>query len=635
MAKSLPGNSMKDVTVNSCTTYLIAAVALALCVGGNESAQATTGVGPYEVPQVVDINPDPNIVETYLVADEANVDIGNGVQANNVLTFKSCAKFRQCNDVVGTIPGPEFRLKVGDTVIVHFKNKLRREVTGIHWHGVELNNASDGTPLTQEQVKRGDTFDYKFTVTRPGIFWYHPHHHSSTNQVFQGLYGSLIVEDPLEEGLRQNGTLPSKDQTKTLMLSDITVCKAPGTNDAATYDTSVLPHVSGMWSGTWAGKTPKILCEEFPVDEEGNLRSAFKTGEVPNIMTGPPVGEGQTVLTNGVNVGGRSLAINPLTGQWTVGALDNGASTLAVQAGQGLRLQVINSSATRYIRLHLTDGNGNQVDLVRIGGQGGLIDRARLEGDTSSSAFKFNYNQGQILIPPGSREDMVAVIPPGLAEGHVLTLWTEDFQRAGGLNSFAWIPTVPVMHLKVAGQGGTYTIVNDTPLRPAGDLVKELLPLEGNLLAQGMGSPITFTNVGAQLGVNGIQGDHDHSTLPASARFAQIGDTLELTVTNETGAHHPFHLHGFSIQPVSLSRGPAVYTYPYHEFVDEVDIPSRHTLTFRVRLDDRPNFYDAKGKLLGSPTPAGGGLGRWLFHCHILFHATLGMISELDVVAAP
>ena len=629
MATDVASSFTKDVMGSHWATCLAGVLGLMLCVSSNESAQATTGVGPYEVPQVVDINDDPNIVETYLVADEADVDIGNGVQARKVLTFKSCAKFHLCDDVVGTIPGPEFRLKVGDTVIVHFKNKLKKEVTGIHWHGVELNNASDGTPLTQEQVKQGDKFDYKFTVTRPGIFWYHPHHHSSTNQVFQGLYGSLIVTETLDTNL-QGTVLPSAAQTKTIVLSDITVCKAPGTNDTATYDTSALSHVSGSWAGTWAGKTPKVLCEEFPVDEEGNLRSAFKAGQVPNIMTGPPVGEGQTVLTNGVNVGARAgTPENP-------GDLATGARTLDVTAGQGLRWQVINSSATRYMRLHLTgsvNGIVKQIDLVRIGGQGGLIDQARLEGDIAGPGFKFNYKQGQILIPPGSRADVVAAIP-GDASG-VLTLWTEDFQRAGGLNSFAWITTVPVMHLNVSGSGGTYTIANGTPLRPSTDLVKELLPLQGSLLAQGMGSPITFTNSGGQLGVNGIVGDHDHSTSPASARFAQIGDTLELTVTNETGAHHPFHLHGFSIQPVSLSNGTAVYSYPYHEFVDEVDIPSKHTLTFRVRLDDRPNFYDAKGKVMARATPTGGGLGRWLFHCHILFHATLGMISELDVVASP
>ena len=32
-------------------------------------------------------------------------------------------------------------------------------------------------------------------------------------------------------------------------------------------------------------------------------------------------------------------------------------------------------------------------------------------------------------------------------------------------------------------------------------------------------------------------------------------------------------------------------------------------------------------------TTAGGGLGRWVMHCHIFFHAVSGMISELVVVA--
>jgi len=628
MTQVVSGNSAKNVMRGSAKACLVAAAALALCLSGNESAQATTGVGPYEVLPVVDINPDPNIVETYLEASEATVDIGNGVQAKNVLTFKSCANFDLCEGVVGTIPGPEFRLKVGDTVIVHFKNKLKKEVTGIHWHGVELNNASDGTPLTQEQVKPGHKFDYKFTVTRPGIFWYHPHHHSSTNQVFQGLYGSLIVTEVLDANLQGN-VLPSAAHTKTLVLSDITVCKAPGSNDAATYDTSTLPHVSGSWLGTVQGKTPNILCEVHPVDEEGNLRSPFSAGEVPNIMTGPPVGEGQTVLTNGVNVGAR--AGTPAA----PGTLAPNASTLNVQAGQGIRLQIINSAATRYMRLRLTDGGGSQVNLVRIGGQGGLLDYPRLEGG------QFNYDSGEILIPPGSREDVVAAIPSGLSDGHVLTLWTLDYHRTGGFNNYAWIPSVPVMHLEVNGTAPSYTIGLDTALRLGNEV--EVLALDGHALINPPdGLPgidpsehpiITFTNSGGQLGINDIQGEHDHSTRPDSARYARVGDTLELQVTNETGrAHHPFHLHGFSIQPVSLSKGPAVYNYSYHEFVDEIDIPAGYTLTFRVRLADRPNFYDDKGKVLEVATPNGGALGRWLFHCHILFHATLGMISELDVV---
>jgi FtsP/CotA-like multicopper oxidase with cupredoxin domain len=107
----------------------------------------------------------------------------------------------------GTVPGPEIRLKVGDTVIVHFENHIGHP-TGIHWHGIELNNASDGTPLTQNQVPPGGKFLYKFKVTRPGIYWYHPHHHSSTNQVFKGLYGAIIIRAPTRQRSRPRAPCP-------------------------------------------------------------------------------------------------------------------------------------------------------------------------------------------------------------------------------------------------------------------------------------------------------------------------------------------------------------------------------------------------------------------------------------------
>ena len=65
MAQVLPGNSAKVVNVNSWKTYLVGVLGLMLCVSGNELAQATTGVGPYTVPQVSTINTDPsNGIET-------------------------------------------------------------------------------------------------------------------------------------------------------------------------------------------------------------------------------------------------------------------------------------------------------------------------------------------------------------------------------------------------------------------------------------------------------------------------------------------------------------------------------------------------------------------------------------------
>ena len=193
---------------------------------------ATSGGSPYEVPQVVDTNPDPNIVETDITAMGAMVDLGTGAMAS-ALTFN------------GQLPGPEFRLKVGDKVIVHFVNNAGHP-TGIHWHGIELHNASDGTPLTQDLVPaNGGTFLYEFTVTRPGIYWYHPHHHSSTNQVFKGMYGSIIVTDPNEAQLQTDGILPPQNQTLTMVLSDATICKAPGSNDMETYNVATQPWLDG------------------------------------------------------------------------------------------------------------------------------------------------------------------------------------------------------------------------------------------------------------------------------------------------------------------------------------------------------------------------------------------------------
>ena len=550
----------------------------------------------------------------------------------------------------GSIPGATFELNVGDTVIVHFQNHLSVG-TGIHWHGIELPNESDGTPFTQNPVPPGGSFLYYFKVTRPGIFWYHPHHDpsddSNTNQVFSGLYGEIIVRDPNEAALQASGTLPPADQTKPLVLSDTTVCKAPGTNDAVTYPNpggNTLPWVGNPGGGTTpalpvqANPTPKMLCETpTAVDGAGNLRpSSYGAGDIPSIQqnVGGRENEGQTVLTNGKNVGGRAGSPG------APGALAPGASTLNVRPGQGLRLELVNTSAIRYYRLHLTDTAGANVPLIRVGGEGGLLDNAVEEGGTQGT-WVTGYDPGEIVLPPGSRADVVAAIP-GSATG-VMTMWTEDYQRTG--LGFSDIPTVPVMHLSVTGTpvSPAYAISPGSPLRAAiGHPVPVLGPATGTLLNPATFSPpklgsgaqnVKFTQGPAPgtIGVDGVTASHDipnYETAPhlLSTRYAKPGDTLELSVTNTTQAHHPFHMHGFSIQPLSLSNGTTqTFTWPYAEFRDNVDIPAGFTLTFRVRIDPRPQ---ADGV-----TP-GGELGRWLFHCHIFFHATLGMLSEL-VVTAP
>ena len=55
-------------------------LALLLVVRAGDYALATSGDSPYDGPVRRRHEPDPNIVETTIVADEADVDIGNGVR---------------------------------------------------------------------------------------------------------------------------------------------------------------------------------------------------------------------------------------------------------------------------------------------------------------------------------------------------------------------------------------------------------------------------------------------------------------------------------------------------------------------------------------------------------------------------
>lgn len=134
--------------------------------------------------QPVDINPAPDILEFNLEAKISDIEIEAGF-TTPVWTYG------------GTLPGPMIKARIGDTVIVHFKNSLP-EATSIHWHGIRVPNSMDGVPgMTQDPIPPGGEFRYEFVVSDAGTYWYHPHV-NSTNQVGWGLYGAFVVEDPAD-----------------------------------------------------------------------------------------------------------------------------------------------------------------------------------------------------------------------------------------------------------------------------------------------------------------------------------------------------------------------------------------------------------------------------------------------------
>ena len=122
----------------------------------------------------------------------------DGQNATNLLGFN------------GSSPGPEIRIRQGQPVSLRFENRTESE-SAIHWHGIRLQNAMDGVPgLTQPVVAPGEDFDYSFTPPDAGTYWYHSHHRS-WEQVAQGLYGPLIVEETVP---------PLVDEDITVVVDD-------------------------------------------------------------------------------------------------------------------------------------------------------------------------------------------------------------------------------------------------------------------------------------------------------------------------------------------------------------------------------------------------------------------------------
>ena len=124
-------------------------------------------------------------------------------------------------DTLRTLPGsylgPVIRLRRGQKVRVRFDNQLAEDSI-VHWHGLDVPQESDGHPRLA--IGHGHEYVYDFEVTnRAGTYWYHPHPHMRTGaQVYQGLAGLIIVDDPEETRLG----LPTGDAAHLCVIQDRT-----------------------------------------------------------------------------------------------------------------------------------------------------------------------------------------------------------------------------------------------------------------------------------------------------------------------------------------------------------------------------------------------------------------------------
>ena len=345
-----------DSTTSTTTHYLL-----------SPSGQALPSALSRPVVPVVDTNALPDVFEADLIADEQDVLIDGTVV--HTIIYKDANSPDHYLGTPNGFPVPQMEVNVGDEVIVTLTNNIEPSCaaiacdTSIHWHGVEADNDSDGTGVTQNRVALGESYTYRFRAPRPGVFWFHPHMKPGP-QTFAGTYGTFIVKDPNEEALQTAGTIPPAANTHTLVLSDI---EFDADGDVGYLDAAgnAIP---------WA--TLHMQC------------AAGTQASCQRMI------DGATVLVNGNGV-----------------TPDSGVPTITAKSGSGIRLRLLNVATHRYFRLSVQN-NGADNNLYRIGGEGGFLDFRAPRGRYPREPWDTKINKGEIVLSTAEREDVV-IVPSG------------------------------------------------------------------------------------------------------------------------------------------------------------------------------------------------------------------------------
>ena len=243
--------------------------------------------------------------------------------------------------------------------------------------------------------------------------------------------------------------------------------------------------------------------------------------------------------------------------------------TLTIAAGQIERWRVINAASARYVRLSI-----GGAPFRIIGSDGGLLEAPVTVRDA--------------LLAPGDRVDL-AVGP--FVEGEELAIdslryWRTTIKRRKD-ERFA---VLRVGHAESS----------------AAVLPERLRVIEPLALASA--TPNRTVNFGIKYSLRRgmdfvVNGEMHQVDEPVKVGELQVWD-----VVNSTLMDHPFHLHGFFFQVLSVNGKPPAW----RSWEDVANLPPKSTTRIAWMPDDRP--------------------GSWMYHCHILEHHAAGMMAHFDVV---
>lgn len=122
--------------------------------------------------------PKGRVITLNVVAEDRDVPVAPGVTMH-AWTYN------------GTVPGPTWHVRVGDTVRLHFTNR------GTVPHSVDFHAARTDWKTSFRTIAPGKSLTFQFQPRYPGAFLYHCGTAPVLLHIGSGMYGALVV-DPIE-----------------------------------------------------------------------------------------------------------------------------------------------------------------------------------------------------------------------------------------------------------------------------------------------------------------------------------------------------------------------------------------------------------------------------------------------------
>jgi CopA family copper-resistance protein len=537
--------------------------------------------------------------------------------------------------VNGSLPAPVLRWREGTTVELRVRNALPRtsrysHETSIHWHGILLPANMDGVPgVSFNGIGPGETYVYRFHVRQSGTYWYHSH---SLFQEQTGLYGALIIDPAGPDPLRC-------DRDYVVLLSDWTdldphalYARLKKVSDHDNYyQRTVGDFVRDVerdgWSATTADRRMWGEMRMTPTDlsdvnantytylmngttASGNWTGLFRTGEkvrlrfingsamtyfdvrIPGLKMTVIAADGQPVHPVSVDEFRIAVAetydvLVETAGQdaYTIFAQDMGrtgfvSGTLATRAGLRAPVPPLDPRPL----LTMADmGHGGS-------GHGAHAHSPAAAAETESNGVEHSGHDMQAM--PNMDHG------GGAAAGHAASGASHGIQShpasENGNPLVDMQTSAPVSRLDDPGIG---LRDNGRRVLTYADLRSAFEDPDGRDPEREIELHLTGHMERFAWSFNGIR------FADAEPLKLNYGERLRIVLVNDTMMTHPIHLHGMW-SDVEADDGS--FRLRKHT----VDMPPGSRRSYRVRAD---------------------ALGRWAYHCHLLYHMEAGMMRVVRV----